>query len=160
MRCLFGMLAFFTFCVPAFAQSEQNIVGAWSYTAVETVRPDGSRSSMYGPDPKGVVIFDANGHYALIVMRTGLPKFASKNRMTGTPDEYKAVVQGAISHFGRYKVNELEHTITFQIDYSTFPNWDSAVQTRPFTLTGDVLKWTTPGASGGGTGEIVLKRVK
>jgi hypothetical protein len=79
--------------------------------------------------------------------------------MEGTPEEYKAVVQGMNAHFGRYTVNETDKTITFHIETSTFPNWNGIEQKRPFTLTGDELKWTTA-ASGGGTAEVVLKRAK
>ena len=77
--------------------------------------------------------------------------------MDGSPEEYKAVVQGSIAHFGTYTVNEADRTITFHIQTSTFPNWNGAVQKRPFTLKGDELKWTTPAASGGGSGEVVLR---
>lgn len=138
----------------------QQIAGAWSYVSVDTVRPDGSRVPIYGPNPQGLVIFDGNGHYALVNARTGLPGFASKNRMEGTPEEYKAVVQGSIAHFGRYTIDEADKTVTFHIETSTFPNWNGIEQKRPFTLKGDELKWTTPGASNGGTAEVVLKRAK
>jgi hypothetical protein len=136
------------------------IVGAWTYVSVDTVRQDGSRVAMYGADPQGVVIFDASGHYVLLNARADLPRFASNNRVQGTPEEYKAVVLGSIAHFGTYTVNEADKTITFRIHTSTFANWDGVEQKRPFSLVGDVLKWTTPNASGGGTGEIVLKRAK
>lgn len=139
---------------------KEQIVGAWTYVSVDTVRPDGSRTQMYGPTPQGLVIFDGNGHYALVNARGDQPRFASNDRLTGTPDENKAVVQGSIAHFGRYTVNEAENTITFQIETSTFPNWNGVVQKRPFILAGDDLKWITPNASGGGSGEVVLKRAK
>jgi hypothetical protein len=139
--------------------SEQ-IAGAWTYVSVDTVRPDGSRVPMYGPNPQGLVIFDGNGYYALVNARGDLPKVASNNRMEGTPEEYKAIVQGSIAHFGRYTINDADKTITFQIQTSTFPNWNGTVQTRPFTLMGDELRWTTPAASGGGSGEVVLRRAK
>jgi hypothetical protein len=139
---------------------KQQLVGAWTYISVDTVSPDGSRVPMYGPHPQGLVIFDDNGHYALVNARSDQPKFVSNNRMEGTPEEYKAVVQGSIAHFGRYTVNEADKTISFHIDASTFPNWNGVEQKRPFTLMGDELKWTTPAASGGGSGEVVLKRAK
>jgi hypothetical protein len=139
--------------------SEQ-IAGAWTYVAVDTVRPDGSRVSMYGPNPQGLVIFDGNGHYALVNARADQPKIASNNRMQATPEEYKNIVQGSIAHFGKYTVNEADKTITFHIQTSTFPNWNGVEQKRPFTLVGDELKWTTPDASGGGSGEVILKRAK
>jgi hypothetical protein len=138
----------------------EQLAGAWTYVSVDTVRPDGSRTPMYGPNPQGLVIFDGRGHYALVNARADQPKFASNNRMTGSPTEYEAVVHGSIAHFGRYIVNEADKTITFNIETSTFPNWNGLEQKRPFVLKGDELKWTTPNASGGGTGEIVLKRAK
>lgn len=139
---------------------KEQLAGAWMYVSVDTVRPDGGRTPMYGANPQGLVIFDGNGRYALVNARGDLPKFASNDRLKGTPEEDKAVVQGSIAHFGRYLVDEADSTITFQIETSTFPNWNGIVQKRPFVLTGDNLKWTTPNASGGGSGEIVLKRAK
>ena len=138
---------------------KDQIVGTWTYVAVDTVSPDGSRVPMYGPNPQGLASFDGNGRYILLTARPGLPKFASNNRMEGTPEEYKAVVQGSNAHFGRYTVNEADKTITFHIENSTFPNWNGAEQKRPLTITGDELKWTTAGSSGG-LAEVVLKRAK
>ena len=138
----------------------EQLVGAWTYVSVDTVRPDGSRTPMYGPNPQGLVIFDGHGHYALVNARAGQPKFTSNERMKGTAVENEAVVHGSIAHFGRYIVNEADSTITFHIETSTFPNWNGVEQRRPFTLTADELKWTTPAASGGGSGEVVLKRAK
>lgn len=139
---------------------QDQIAGTWMYVSVDTVRPDGSRSPMFGSNPQGMASFDGNGRYVLLTARPDLPKFASNNRMQGTPEEYKAVAQGAIAHFGRYTVNESEKTITFHIETSTFPNWNGIEQKRPFTINGDELKWTTPAASGGGSGEVVLRRAK
>jgi len=44
----------------------------------------------------------------LMTSRSDLPKFASNNRNDGTSDEYKAIVQGSIAHFGTYTVNEAD----------------------------------------------------
>jgi hypothetical protein len=147
--------------VPSYAQSAKDVVGTWDYVSAETVAPDGKRSPTFGPKPKGILIFEANGRYALIVTRSDQPKFASNNRLQGTPEENKAIVQGSISHFGTYAVNEAEKSITFHVQTSTFPNWDGVDQKRPFTVSGDELKYTVPVASGGGgSAEVVLKRLK
>jgi hypothetical protein len=138
---------------------KEQLIGTWTYVSVDTVHPDGSRVPIFGPNPQGRASFDSNGRYMLLTARSGQPKFASNNRMEGTPEENKAVVQGSIAHFGRYTVNEADKTITFHIETSTFPNWNGVEQKRPFTLTGDNLKWTTA-ASSGGSAEVVLKRAK
>jgi hypothetical protein len=138
---------------------KEQIVGTWAYVSVDIVRPDGTRVPLFGPNPMGLASFDSNGRYLLLTARRDQPKFASNNRNNGTVEENKAVVQGSIAHFGKYIVNEADKTIVFQIETSTFPNWNGIEQKRPFTLTEDELKWTTA-ASSGGTAEVVLKRVR
>ena len=138
---------------------KEQVVGTWAYVSVDIVGADGSRVPLYGPNPQGLASFDGNGHYILLTARRGQAKFVSNNRNEGTPEENKAVVQGSIAHFGTYTVNEADKTITFHIETSTFPNWNGTEQKRPFTVTGDELKWTTP-ASSGGSAEVLLKRAK
>lgn len=137
----------------------EQVVGTWAYVSVDTVRPDGSRQPMFGPNPKGLAIFDGSGHYVLMTSRADIAKFESANRMKGTPEENRSVVQGSIAHFGTYTVDEAEKTITFHVVASTFPNWNGVEQKRPFVISGDKLKWTTS-ASSGGTAEVVLRRLK
>src|SRR6516165_4112614 len=96
----------------AIAQSAKDLVGAW--TAVSnTAEQGGVKSEPYGAPPLGMLIFEANGRYGLILSRKDVPKLASNSRMSGTADENKSVVQGTISHFGTYQVNEADKTITF-----------------------------------------------
>ena len=135
----------------------EQLVGTWSYVAVDIVLPDGSRVPLFGPKPSGLASFDASGHYVLITARASVPKFASNNPNEGTAEENKAVVEGSIAHFGRYTVDEAHKTIAFHIQTSTFPNWNGVDQIRPFTVTATELKWTTA-ASSGGTAEVILRR--
>ena len=87
----------------AIAQStlKDQVVGTWTYVSVDLVRPDGAREPLFGPNPQGQATFDSNGRYILVTARAEQPKFTSANRMEGTPEENKAVVQGSIAHFGR-----------------------------------------------------------
>ena len=139
---------------------KDQIVGTWAYVSVDLVRPDGTREPLFGPNPQGQASFDRNGRYILMTARAGQAKFASTNRMEGTPEENKAVVQSTIAHFGSYTVDETNKPVTFHIQTSTFPNWNGTEQKRPFTVTADELRWKTPASTGGGTAEVVLKRVK
>ena len=41
---------------------------------------------------------DANGRYVIAIARAGIPKVASNNRTTATPEENKAIVGGSITH--------------------------------------------------------------
>ena len=138
---------------------KEQIVGSWSLVAVDTLQPNGTRSPLFGPNPKGIVVFDPGGHYAIAITSSDLPKFASNNRNTGTAEENKAVVQGTLAHFGTYTIDEANHSYTLHIESSSFPNWSGTEQKRgPVTLVGDDLKWINPGSSGGGSTENVWKR--
>src|SRR3954471_17177510 len=87
----------------AAAQSAQDLVGTWTLVSVVAVQ-DGAKIETFGPNPSGTLMFDSNGRYALIFLRNDLPALASNNRMVGTLDENRAIAQGAIAHFGNYRV--------------------------------------------------------
>lgn len=147
------------FVGPSSAQSGKDVVG--SFTLVSAVMDlDGKKSDTYGPNAKGALTLDANGRYVLVFMRAFLPKFASNNRMTGTPDENKAIVHGSFASFGTYSINEAEKTIIFRVESATFPNWNGDEQKRSFTLSGDDLKYIVATASGGGIATVTWKRTK
>ena len=74
------------------AQTAQDMIGSWALVANVNIREDGTRVDVYGADPKGIQIFDSRGRFALITTRPDLPRFASKNRLTGTPEENAAIV--------------------------------------------------------------------
>src|SRR5438132_13411419 len=93
-------------------------------------------------------------------MSANRAKFASNNRLEGTPEENKSVVQGMIAYFGRYSVNEADRTFTFQGENSWFPKWEGTAQERPFTIPADQLKYSVAAASGGRSGQVVWKPEK
>jgi hypothetical protein len=143
----------------AFGQTAKDLVGTWTQVSNVTISQDGRRTEPFGPNPKSVAIFDSNGHFATITVRPDLPKFASNNRMQGTPEENKAVVQGSIALFGTYTV--ADKVVTLKVEASTWPGWTGTDQKRPIiSFTGDDLKWTVPAASVGGVGEVTYRRIK
>ena len=143
----------------AAAADAKDLVGTWQLVS-NVVTVGDKKTDQFGPNPHGIIYFESNGHYVLSIIRDGLPKFAGKGRMNGTPDEYKAVVQGSISHFGTYEVEG--DKIVFHVAYATFPNWDGSTSKRPFKITGDELQFFVPSASAGaGSSSVVtLKRQK
>lgn len=158
LRLLVAAAAFVVLATPALAQTPKDLIGAWTLVS-STIRQGGNTIQPFGPDPKGALILDADGRYIAMIARPGLPKFAGDNRMAGTPDEYKAIVNGTIAHFGSYTVGG--NVITFRIETSTYPNWDGAEQKRTYTLAGDTLTYTIGEASvGGGSATLVWKRAK
>jgi hypothetical protein len=148
--------------VTAFGQQKspkEQLPGAWNLVSIDYVRADGSRSTTFGDNPKGIAFFDGAGHYIIAVARSDRGKYAVNDRMKGSAEENQATAQGTITYFGTYTVSEPDRTISIHIVGSSFPNWNGANQKRIFTITGDELKLTNPVAStGGGTTEVVFKR--
>jgi hypothetical protein len=144
---------------PAVSQNAKDLVGTWTLVSVVTER-DNSKSDTYGPNAKGLLVFDGNGRYTIIFVAANLPKFVSGNRSSGTADENKAVIAGSLAHFGTYVVDEADKSFTFQIDRATFPNWESKNLKRSFVVTGDELRFSDPHASAGGVATATFKRAK
>ena len=126
------------FTLTAAAQSA-SIAGTWNLAAADKLLPDGTRSHDYGEHPHGLVIFTDDGHYSVQIYREQRTKFASGDKLKATPEEYKDAVLGMSVHYGKYTVDPAKHTISFQIEHSSFPNWDGTTQVRAFELKGDEL---------------------
>src|ERR1035437_6559462 len=125
---IMAVLALVTVGSQASAQPKSlrdQIIGTWNFVVAEVVAPDGKKSFPFGETPKGIIIiFTADGRFAQIHVASDVPKIASNNRLTGTPEEYATIMRRSISVFGSYSVNEEKKTVTFKIVSSTYPNWE------------------------------------
>jgi hypothetical protein len=144
----------------AVAQTANELVGTWTLVSI-TLEKDGKTTDFYGPNPMGQATYDADGCFSTIITRSDLPKFVSNNRVEGTPEENKAVVQGSFADFGTYSVSETDKTITEHVESCTFPNFNGIERKLSFSVSGDELHVTTISkASAGGTAHLVWKRAK
>jgi hypothetical protein len=156
-------LMFLGLALRTLAQSAQDqLVGTWMLVSIYIEGPDGSRFDPFGVNPTGVLMIDGNGRISVQFIGSDLPKFASNDRLNGTPEEDKAVVQRILSYFGTYSVSDADHSLNIHIESSSFPNWKGADQKRFLALKEDEMKWINPTASSGPgfTGHTVWKRAK
>lgn len=139
---------------------KDQLVGSWDFVVAEVTAPDGTKSLPFGATPKGVLIFTPDGRFAQIHIASDAPKIASNNRMTGTADEYAAIMRGSVAVFGSYIVDEDKKTVTYKITSATFPNWAGESQTRTIDkLTADEFVNTNPNVAGGrGTAANTYRR--
>jgi Lipocalin-like domain len=148
-----------------FAQQKtlkEQLVGTWTLVSWEQATADGTKRQDFGPNPKGVTTFDANGHVLTMYARPDLPKIAATDRIKVTPQEAQAINVGSLAYFGTYTVDEATKTITLQMESSTYPNQLSVPQKRVITtLTSEELKFNNPTPTAGvGQINIAYKRVK
>jgi Lipocalin-like domain len=108
------------------------------------------------------LIFTPDGHFAQIHVASDVPKIASGNRLTGTPEEFSTIMRRSISVFGTYTVDEAKKTVTYRIASSSFPNWEGEAQERTIDkLTADEFVNTNPNVAGGrGSASNFYKRAK
>lgn len=116
-----------------------------------TSEQGGNRIDVWGPNPRGQVIFAPDGRYCEVWTRDDLPKIAANNRTKGTPEENQTIMAGSLGHFGTYKVeDEKAGLVTLHIVTCTFPNWNGQDALRSMTIQGDALHIGNPAPSGGG----------
>jgi Lipocalin-like domain len=140
---------------------KQQLAGTWTVVSSSNVAPDGSKRQIFGANPKGVLVLDASGRYAQIIVRPDRPKFKANNRLDGTPEENKAAILGTTATFGTWSVDEASKSLVRHIEGSLFPNQEGTdAKTSIVSLTGDELKTSNPSAGSGGTTDTAYRRVK
>jgi hypothetical protein len=140
---------------------QQHIQGTWTLVS-DVNEQDGKKIDVFGPNPRGLFILTPEGRFTMVLLRASVPAIASKNRMTGTAEENKAIVQGTLAYYGKYMVvNEKENIVNLTFEGSTFPNFDGQTQKRIMTPVGDELKVVNPTSTlGSGTTYLIWKRLK
>ena len=137
----------------------QQIVGTWTLVSSVDIDSSGTRTDTWGPNPLGTYMFDSNGRFAQILLRSDLPKVA--NREQTTAEQAKAVVLGSIAMFGTYAVDEAANTVNVHFIGSTFAGFNGTAGKRHISMTTpDELTFSNSARAGGGKGESVWRRVK
>lgn len=159
MMCL--MLPLFASRVATSQPAPKQFVGTWTLVSIRYTRPDGSAIEPFGPNAKGMLVFDGK-RFATQVMAANLPKFTSNNRMIGTQKEYEAISHGVVAYFGTYDVNKADRIVTLHIERSSFPNWEGTDQQRKFEFMGDELRYTAASttANPAEAAQLVWKRAR
>jgi hypothetical protein len=146
---------------PAQKSLKEQIVGTWLIVSVDNTAPDGKKSQIFGPNPKGLLIFAANGQYSQIIVNPDVPKFKVDNRLKGTPEENTAAVHGTTANFGTWTIDEASKTITVRNAGGMFPN-GAGVDTKRIisSVTADELRLSNPLTAAGMRSDNVWRRAK
>jgi hypothetical protein len=121
------------FAMPASAQSlKEQLVGTW--TLVSCTNPNFA----WCAGANGISVYDASGHYVVMMAARGRPKVTSPNvddtkRDAFTPEQYKAIAAGLYASFGTWSINETNKTITHHADGALFPD-DEGTDWGTFTV--------------------------
>lgn len=165
LRLLAALAATFLLPLSTYAMMEADkFVGAWRLISAEFTNEDGSpAASPYGAEPQGILMYDAQGVMAAQLSQSGRKPFAVADRMKGTPEEVKAAFETYQAYWGRYKVDEREHTVTHLVTGALLPNWVGGEQKRHYTFQDGKLHLRTPPLAIGGkrvTGVLIWEKIK
>jgi hypothetical protein len=149
-----SILLVFAFLNATLSIAQEKLVGSWSLVSIDNIYPDNSRVHPYGENPKGLLIFDANGNYAIQILKAVRSKIVSGDKNNCTAEENATLVQGSNSHFGKYKINEKEKIIVFKIESASFPNWEGTTQKRSYICTENEIKYVVTNTTQGGQSMI------
>jgi len=130
-----------------------------SYSAIAG---DGSKKPIFSANPKGTLILNANGRYAMILVDPDRPKkWTGKSRDSATVEELASAARGLVAQFGEWSVDESGKTLIRKNEGALNPTSAGREQKIEVSVSGDELR-TIDGASGvsGGRAETVWRRVK
>ena len=138
---------------------KEQIIGTWTFVSSTNTSPDGSKYDAWGANPKGATIYDANGHYAFMIVRSDLPKVA--DRAKTTPEQGQAIVVGSIAYYGTYTVDEASKTVTLHVEGSTFAAFNGTDQKRIVkSISADEMTTLNPATSDGVPADTIYRRAK
>jgi Lipocalin-like domain len=103
---------------------------------------DGSLRSPLGPNPRGSLIYTADGWMLTQVCASDRARFATED-LRGVSDAERAnAFSSYVAYCGSYEVSG--DVVIHRVTMSLFPNWVGSEQKRYFELEGDELTLRTP----------------
>lgn len=137
-----------------------SLVGPWIFVSVIAEQADGTRTEPFGQEPRGIIVFTAEGYFSLFQSRAEVPRLSTGDRARATAEEAQGIVSAAIAYFGTYTVNEADRTLSLRLVGSTFSNlMGPGEQRRVVTAISDTeLRFTNPRTPSGLTLHTVWRR--
>jgi hypothetical protein len=129
--------------------NRQVIIGAWRLVGIDYAGPNGALADpVFGPDPKGILIYDQSGWMSVQVVTSNRPaigKPATRTSRVVTPDDAKLAAQAFdtyYAYFGTWDFNADTSVITHHVTSSLLPYETGLEYRREVMLDGLHLKLT------------------
>ena len=121
---------------PTFAQEQERILGVWKLEAFDIELQDtGERKPAFGANPKGYIIFTAEGRMMALLTAEGRP-------VPQTDAERAAAFRSMYAYSGTYRL-EGDRWLTM-VDTAWNEAWTGTEQLRFWRFDGEKLVVTTP----------------
>ncbi|MBX9846343.1 MAG: lipocalin-like domain-containing protein [Xanthobacteraceae bacterium] len=123
---------------------DNKLAGSWSFVSSVDTRNDGTLVDRWGPNTRGMLMFDDNDYFAQIIIGSVSRMFGSKT--------YCA--------FGKYTFDADAGNLNLKFKGCTIAKAVGSVEERKIVLlTADELKYVNPLTASGTVAEVVWKRL-
>ncbi len=121
----------------------ERLIGTWALISCVFRSATGETWYPYGTAPRGMLMYDAQGHMIVVLMGTGRPRFASGDVTTGTLDEIRAAFQAFDAYCGTYTLDEDHQVVMHHLEACRFPNFEGTNHQRAIHFDDGYLHMTT-----------------
>lgn len=120
-----------------------DLLGAWELVSYYR-EEDGRKTYPLGRDPKGYLLYTADGYMSAQLMRAEeRPSYSLGGLHQGTQAEMAEAAQGYHAYSGRFEVDEKNQTVYHHNTVSLIPNRVGAVQDHQINKDGDYIDITS-----------------
>lgn len=120
----------------------EDLIGAWHLIDTWTEDADGNRTQHQGPDPRGIIMYTADGHMSAITRWSERPFPAE-----GASDADKArMFDTYLSYAGRWSLDG--DTVIHHTEHALNENWVGMDRPRNIERRGEQLVFTGPAGDG------------
>ncbi len=114
----------------------EDLLGVWTLVSWTQRRGEAILLPM-GEAPVGSIVYTADGHVSVSIMRSGRPPMRSGDFVTASAAEKAAAFEGYLGYAGRYELRGDE--IVHHIATASYPNWVGDAQVRRPSLSNGLL---------------------
>ena len=153
--CLCGVFVGASGEQPA-SEIQKRLAGTWRLVSFVNVDEKGVERP--GGYDAGRIMYDAQGHMAAQLMRSGRPRLSTPS----TDAERATAYSGFLAYYGRYAIDPAAGRVTHTVEGSTNPNWVSTELVRyyRFADNDNRLMLSLKNAEGRITGTLTWERLK
>jgi len=114
-----------------------DIVGVWRLVSWEMIDGEGHKTSIYGDNPLGCLIYTADGYMSAHLSQANPVSFQNASYFAAKPEEAFNYYQHFFSYAGRYELDR--DFAVHHIEVCSFPNWIGSSQKRQLKVQEDRL---------------------
>lgn len=138
-------------------KQQSAFVGTWRLLSFEGYTSVGQVLEPYGSQPRGQLVYDANGNMAVQILRSDRQEFSARDKSQGSAEEITSAFTSYEAYFGTFVIDEEQDMVIHRSKGALFPNWTGSEQRRYFRFSDSHLTLSTaPIPYGGATLTAVL----